>query len=95
MSKGNRNWGELIREQLASGQSQADFCRQRGLSLSSFQYQKSKRAHGEEGRVFVALTGEEKEERIEVRVGPELRLYFPAGTPSERLSELVRCLSSK
>lgn len=91
-----RNWGALIREQLASGESQISFCRARGLPVATFQYQKSKGAHLENKFAdFVPIIGGEKEERIEITVGSEIRLYFPQNISAERLSEVVRCLSSK
>ena len=96
MGRKKRDWRELICEQLSSGESQVSFCRKRGVSLSSFQYYKSKGAHLEgEEEEFVPLHHEESESRVELSYGDEVRLSFPAGTSAERLSEVVRCLSLK
>lgn len=93
----SRDWGALIREQLSSGESQASFCKRRGISVASFQYHKSKGTYAREADVqrFVPIVGKDAEDRIELEVGSNVRMYFPADTSSQRLSELVRCLSSK
>lgn len=96
MSRLNRDWGELIREQLSSGKSQAEFCRERGLSIPSFQYHKSKGAHHlKEQSGFVPIVGESGESRIEIRYGEEVKLLFPETVSAERVSEVVKCLSSR
>ncbi len=96
MPKRTRDWGALIREQLSSGKSQAEYCREHGLSVASFQYHKSKGVHvtGEKG-CFVPIVSGADDSRVEVRFGEEVRLLFPLSTSPERLSEVVKCLSSK
>lgn len=98
MSDGKtRDWGALIREQLSSGKSQVAYCRERGVSLATFQYHKGKGTHvkREQAQKFVSIVGGEAEDRIEVKYGADVQVYFPVETSLERLSELVRCLSSK
>lgn len=96
MAKESRDWGQLIREQLSSGGSQASFCKERGISLASFQYHKSRGAHElKEGGDFVPIVREGSEGRIEIRYSGDVSLLFPISTSAERLSEVVRCLSLK
>ena len=96
MRKSKRDWGSLIREQLSSGKSQTEFCRERGLSVPSFQYHKGKGVHKSvERSEFVPIVGASEDLRIELRCGSELHLLFPASTSAERLSEVVKCLSSR
>ncbi|MCB0328455.1 MAG: hypothetical protein KDD70_02295 [Bdellovibrionales bacterium] len=96
MGKEQRDWGALIREQIASGESQARFCKERGISLASFQYHKSRGAdEAKESNNFVPIVREESETRIELRYNGGVSLLFPLSVSGERLSELVRCLSSK
>jgi len=42
--RGEAEWRRLIDEQRASGESQSTFCRQRGLSVSTFQHWKRRLA---------------------------------------------------
>lgn len=93
MKRFSEDWGALIREQLSSGLSQVEFCRQRGVSVASFQYHKGKKAHLEESSGFVPIVAGEDPKQIELRVGDKAQLFFPVDTPAEYLSEVVRCLS--
>ena len=61
-------WVEIIEEQRESGLSQAEFCRRKKISPSTFQYQRYQRQKPREGSRggFVRVDGGEK---IELEVG--------------------------
>jgi hypothetical protein len=62
------NWEQLIKEHRDSRLSQAEFCRRKKISLSTFQYRRYKRLQVSEpsGGSFVRVDGGEK---VEVEVG--------------------------
>ena len=51
-------WGQIIREQEQSGQTQVAFCREQRLSVSTFGYWKNKLAHEQRSMQLVRLPGE-------------------------------------
>lgn len=61
-------WESLIREQLTSGKSQKDFCRERGLSKASFQWRKMKLKRKPEPFVAVEVSGEEQSWKAELEL---------------------------
>lgn len=93
MNENREEWRERIALWASSGQSQAAYCRERQISLSSFQYYKSifdKEANRPE---FVEIGNKEKEGSIDFIVSKKLTVRVPFTTPASRISELAQCLS--
>ena len=87
-----RDWGALIEEQERSGLSQRQFCRERGLSLGSFQHQRYKFRRVSRSE-FIELSPKKDSslKELEFILGENLRVRVPLDISSERLSELVGC----
>ena len=96
MKKG-KDWQSLIEEQAVSGESQAEFCRKKGISLSLFQYHRSKRGRSSTLPRLVPIVSSvgDAGSSIELRFGDEIRILFPIEVSAGRLAEVVRCLSSR
>lgn len=88
--RNREKWRKALEEWELSGESQAGFCRERNLSLSSFQYYKSIFGKESPQSEFVEIGGEES---IEFIVSEKLTVRVPSNTSSARIAELAECLS--
>lgn len=90
MKSKHEGWREHLSNWRASGKTEAHYCREAKISLSSFQYYKSLLEKEVSSPRFVEIGHEES---IELVLSEKVSLRFPAGTPMARIAELVQCLS--
>lgn len=88
-----KDWERIIEDWRRSGLTQSAYCREKQLSLSSFnnRLRKQKPAHVEP-RHFVELsTGEP--EYVEILTNNRVVIRLPKDVSAARVSELVQCLT--
>ena len=93
MKKSRKEWREHVASWESSGKSQAAYCRERKISLSSFQYYKGVFDREVVRPDFVEIGNKESERSIEFIVSEKLTVRVPLTTPASRISELAECLS--
>lgn len=77
--RSEEEWEGLISEQLSSGKSQAEFCRERGVSLASFQWRKMKLKRKAEPFVEISVpeeSGERWKAELELPGGVIFRMNW-------------------
>ena len=89
--KDQSKWERIVKRWRESGLSQAAFCRQESIALSTFQYRKALLAKGDKKERFVEV-GSEPSDSIEVVFPNGVKVCLPLEVASERVAELVQCL---
>lgn len=92
MTKRER-WLEEVARWRESGKTQAEYCRERNLSVRTFAYYMSVERAGSVKGEFIELRRGGTEGYVEVYYGEALRIRLPLDVSAERIAELVRCLA--
>lgn len=88
------DWNELIERYENSDLSQRAFCKEEGVSLASFSQHKARLSVRKRTTEFVELpTPASRAERIELTLPNGVSLSLPLNTSTNRLAEVVACLS--
>lgn len=90
--RGREEIEQLLREQQASGKTQAQFCKERGVSLKTFQGWRRRFRAEAEGFCEVQAVGEGSMERVSVRLPEGTEVFLPAGISPEGLARYVTAL---
>lgn len=84
-------WKKALKEQERSGKSIVEYCRERGINKSTFQYWRSKGVQGERGK-FVAVG--DNSAKLEIELSGGARVSMPLSAPAEEIRKLLEAVDA-